>query len=399
MQAPKSVLQGNPGKIHLDYLDGLRGIAALYVLLFHVVAIGGEVLPPTVDPLDVFRFGHEAVVVFIVLSGFLLALPVAQSPEIRVPGGLRAFFYRRARRILPGYYPALLIMPAYYAAKELARLATGTEASWDRVQSLVLSKDMGVHLLLLQNISDTWHFSGDYNPLLWSVATEWWIYFVFALVLVPIWRRWGPVAAAVASIMIGVVPSIISAMGYPSLAGFPHLLGAFGMGMLSAHYFWNLRTNPLLLAGRKAWGLVSLSLVVFLGLAMFAPGIRSGPSTRWITDYLVAFACALFILVTAVRGLPNGSQAGVPAFIVNFLASRPLQLLGSFSYSLYLTHLVSWAILGITLNSMANLGMTALSVEPLQMRILVLIPVQLLFAYVFYLLFERPFMRRRRPAR
>ena len=54
-----------------------------------------------------FRHGHYAVAVFIVLSGFCLMLPVTRDPNGRLPGGFAAYLGRRARRILPPYYAAL----------------------------------------------------------------------------------------------------------------------------------------------------------------------------------------------------------------------------------------------------------------------------------------------------
>ena len=103
-------------RFHLAYLDGLRGLSAFYVLLFHVIADGKEALSSDVSLFNFLRFGHEAVVIFVVLSGFLLSLRVVRSPQLELEGGFRGFFMRRVRRILPGYYAALLLLPLYYLA-------------------------------------------------------------------------------------------------------------------------------------------------------------------------------------------------------------------------------------------------------------------------------------------
>jgi peptidoglycan/LPS O-acetylase OafA/YrhL len=99
--------------LHLNFLDGIRGLAAFYVLLFHIIANGDSKLLSDSLLLNFLRFGHEAVVVFIVLSGFVLTLPVVRSSQLTLTGGLVGFFKRRGRRILPGYYAALFMLPVY----------------------------------------------------------------------------------------------------------------------------------------------------------------------------------------------------------------------------------------------------------------------------------------------
>ncbi len=84
-------------------LDGMRGIAALYVVLHHAYFEVSEAAPKEwlVGRFAWLAFGHYAVAVFIVLSGFSLA---AGDP---MRGGFWAYVRRRARRILPPYYVAL----------------------------------------------------------------------------------------------------------------------------------------------------------------------------------------------------------------------------------------------------------------------------------------------------
>ena len=87
----------------VGFLDGLRGLAALYVVLHHAALL----VPPIGLgwPASVVRFllrhGHYAVTAFLVLSGYGLMHRALAEPGGRLPGGVSAYLARRARRILP----------------------------------------------------------------------------------------------------------------------------------------------------------------------------------------------------------------------------------------------------------------------------------------------------------
>ena len=89
-------------------LDGIRGLAALYVVVNHVFLRAFPGYPVDHAPFWAgwFIYGRFAVVVFIVLSGFSLALSPARHGG-RLDGASR-FARRRARRILPAYWAALV---------------------------------------------------------------------------------------------------------------------------------------------------------------------------------------------------------------------------------------------------------------------------------------------------
>src|SRR5690348_12487775 len=88
-------------------LDGVRGLAALFVVVNHVFLRAFPGYPVDRAPVWAawFIYGRFAVVVFIVLSGFSLALSPARDGW-RLDGVSR-FARRRARRILPAYWAAL----------------------------------------------------------------------------------------------------------------------------------------------------------------------------------------------------------------------------------------------------------------------------------------------------
>lgn len=170
---------------HLAYLDGLRGLAALYVVVFHILAYHFDHLSPVmrhyVKPL---HFGSYAVGVFIVLSGFCLMLPVARDPRGELRGGARRFFLRRARRILPPYYFTVAVSLGLIAVA----IGHKTGTPWD-TSVPVTKQGLLTHLVMLQDAFRlTW---AQINSPLWSVSVEWRIYFCFPL-LVWGWRRFGP---------------------------------------------------------------------------------------------------------------------------------------------------------------------------------------------------------------
>jgi peptidoglycan/LPS O-acetylase OafA/YrhL len=303
---------------------------------------------------------------------------------------------RRARRILPGYYAALLLLPIFYLAIDSLKHFLGEGGNWTRTIGLIFSTDMVLHLFLLQNLSNTWTFSGDFNMVLWIVVTEWWIYFVFALVLLPVWRRLGATVATCGSIVIGLLPPAMQLLDWPTLTGCPHLVGAFGLGMMSAVVVHKYNHSFQLAVPRRVLIIVmTLSIVSVFWISLAAPAIRLSPGTRWITDYLIAIVCATFFLLTASTVIANLPSANLATIAIRILEWRPMVLIGQFSYSLYLTHLVVWAMLGITLNLAPVKQLVLFSLNPLTNRILLLIPVQIVFAYGFSLLFEKPVLRYR----
>src|SRR5437660_75394 len=114
-QAPSVPVPLAPSRFRLDFLDGIRGLAALYVALFHVSYARQSLPEPARHLTDWLQFGHYAVGVFIVLSGYCLMLPVARSADGRLRGGVGSYLRRRAWRILPPYYAALVLALALVA--------------------------------------------------------------------------------------------------------------------------------------------------------------------------------------------------------------------------------------------------------------------------------------------
>src|SRR5579872_5149061 len=94
VQSERAVVSTLPEpRVRLDFLDGIRGLAALYVAFFHVAGALAKLSPadaartPALALLAArgLSFGHQAVGVFMVLSGYCLMLPVVRSADGQLP--------------------------------------------------------------------------------------------------------------------------------------------------------------------------------------------------------------------------------------------------------------------------------------------------------------------------
>src|SRR5215203_5813238 len=108
--ADVTAIEQTRGEPHrLDYLDAVRACAALYVVFHHIYLTVYPGFPRNTGPwyLGWLLFGHYGVAVFIVVSGFSLSLkPVRHAYEM--PSSYGQFMQRRAWRIIPPYWAALV---------------------------------------------------------------------------------------------------------------------------------------------------------------------------------------------------------------------------------------------------------------------------------------------------
>ncbi len=383
-------IPAQPPRLRLEFLDGLRGLAAFYVVLFHAYQLT-TFDNPRVDAALVWRIGHPAVPVFIVLSGFCLMLPVARSPQKELRGGARNYFKRRAWRVLPPYYAALVLSSLFLAAAHAAKYHSFAALS-DRVLAVQLSAGSLIsHLFLVHNFSPVWIETLDVP--MWSVATEWQIYFFLPALLLPVWRRLGGqdlglLGIIAAGFAAGLLPHYLLPPSANLDWACPWYLGLFATGMAGAAFAFS---QPSMFE-RKPVPWRRISFVLFVALAALLTLVPDAIISRhvWETDALAGGATTCLILAcTGETAMPLRRHA-----VLRALEVRPVLGLGAFSYSLYLIHYP-------VLNKIA-LFLAARHL-PLLPRLAVMgglgVPLALGISYLFYLGCEKRFSDRSRAAR
>ncbi|HLZ64105.1 MAG TPA: acyltransferase [Ktedonosporobacter sp.] len=150
-------------------LDGVRAVATLSVLTFHINSLTHDSLwsMNQYPLLSAFStFGGSGVTLFFVLSGFLLFLPYAKALlfQERWPAA-RQFYLRRALRIIPGYYVALFLMILLFQPQYLQ------PSYWKRL-ALFLT-------FLMDSSPATWR---QLNGPFWTLAVEWQFYMLLPVI-------------------------------------------------------------------------------------------------------------------------------------------------------------------------------------------------------------------------
>lgn len=351
-------------RLHLKYVDGLRACAALYVVLGHAWLQTWPHFTPDERPVGLtlrltgwLNYGIFAVVFFIAISGFCLMLPVLANEGTLGLGGARRFFLRRARRILPPYYMALLLS-IILVATCLHQL---TQSIFD--VSLPMNK-AGIisHLLLVHNLNDV--TSNQINLPLWSIAVECQIYLLFPI-LVAMRRRFGMPAVLAATYMVSVtVQSYVEHTTWWGLK--PEFLFIFALGMYAAEAAF----------GPKRKAFIWIGFAAAIGMLIL---FRTEALTKLgLTEFVVG-VLAMCMLVVCAQWPHNP--------IARLVSIKPLAQIGLFSYSLYLIHFPVQQVIWLYVVLPRHLGKTATFLVMATAGTVAIV----LLAYVFYLLFERPF--------
>ncbi len=291
--------------------DGLRGIAILAVLLYHCLPrLQGTFLEKFV------AWGWAGVSLFFVLSGFLITGIILDSGS--APRFYSNFYARRFLRIWPVYWMLLFLNYFFFPL-----LFSGYR--W-----MVRDVTAAPWLYLLLFVQNLWSVAipGTLGPT-WSLAIEEQFYLAWTPIVRCIPPRWLLLAASTMLVTSPVVRLFFGGHFTPTNT-LTHLDG-LAVGSLLAIA---LRVLPW---PRTVWkGIARVALAV--GAAGVALMLHHGSA---YTDTLLAAGFGGMLLTALL-----GQGAPRPSLYLRTLTFRPLLLMGKVSYSLYLTHILVFSILG-----------------------------------------------------
>ncbi len=333
MQAPD--VSTTPDASHTEHnrrmasLDGLRGLAALSIFLFHVWLY----TMPAPAASDRSSFGdyaaHElrlGVVVFFVLSGFLLSRPwFGAALDGRPKPNLRRFVRARVARIAPAYYAALI------GSIALLWGLAGTPGL-----RLPPAGELPLFFGFLQNLSPGTVLK--LNPPMWSLAVEASFYVLLPLigwlaVKLPPSRR-AQAAVPLALIAAGVLFNWSIAgegLGMTFSKSLPALIAYFALGMLAAIALHGRTLGQVARRALVAGGVLLVAVDATLKSVVPA-GVAGLPNEQLAELFVIVrdlpSAIGFALLVAGLAAAPRS----------RILGGRAMRGLGAISYPLYLWH-------------------------------------------------------------
>ncbi len=295
-------------------IDGLRTIAVLVVIIYHVEVFFGNV--------QLLKGGFFGVDVFFVISGFLITSIIMGEYYRTGKFSITNFYERRARRILPALFLVILVslplawnllLPSQlvdYAKSILSTLAFGSNFYWD-----VTLQEYGAESALIKPFLHTW-----------TLAVEEQYYIAFPLILLAIYK-W----AKQYTIAILTATFLLSLLFAQALTGID---AASSFYMLPSR-FWELLAGSLLanilyLHPQKDNNAILNRTMPVLGLFLIAYSIIFVDFDAHHPGFITLLPVLGTVLIIWF--------ANENDLITQVLSSKPFVAVGLISYSLYLWH-------------------------------------------------------------
>lgn len=389
----------------VPYLDGVRAIAVIFVLIRHSWALSGV---PEISIPNVFNGGHirltpylsstfVGVDLFFVLSGFLLAQYWIRADfQHRPRPGLRAYFRHRFTRIVPAYYTCLFLMLLF-----LTPFLISPQFVYSGVGVFML----GAHLTFTHYLFPL--SAADYivNGSMWTLTLEMTFYLVLPwAVLLFLRNRWLVTLPLLSLCSIGWLYLSRHSLGplvhfdqatvarygvdeatirYFLSEQFPGFFTTFGVGIVIANLYWQYKTEARAYRVLRHLAVQWMANVYFvLGLVLLLYAMNRA---TYVGDTLyyylgnIAVAVAFGLILVGVMA---GSEALQKLFSI-----VPLRFVGIIGYSVFLWHMP----LIYLFNKYPAIA--ALPAQQRFGRVLLLTTVAVLILGAFsYLFVERPFM-------
>ena len=302
-------------------IDGLRAIAVLGVVLFHLDILG-------------FSGGYIGVDVFFVISGYLITTIITGKAK-KGEFSLSEFYIRRVRRLLP---PLIATVAVTFLA------AMFILTPYDAIH---FSKSAVASLLSLSNIvfyleADYWDSASELKPLLhtWSLGVEEQFYLFWPALVLVLLKLNSRIPFAISITVISILGGVLCVWftAIDQSAAFyllPFRVFQFSIGALA------IPIGQVVWKDRKLLGEWTSSIFLIVGLILIVGSIYSMGEASKFPGWLVFFPTigAMFVLLAGAGTIPSNSS------LSKLVLANPLSVwIGRASYSMYLVH---WPIISL----------------------------------------------------
>jgi len=309
--------QSQIGAMHIPEIQGLRGIAVLFVILFHA---------------DVFLSGgYIGVDIFFVISGFVITKLLVQKIETGETRIIRKFFLGRFYRLFPAS-AAVVLFTLFFSTVALSPI--------DGIQSVTsVSRHASLFIANIGLVnSDGYFFS--VNPLehLWSLGVEAQFYVIYPIVFLFLYRfskRWKQSGRVLVFMTMGIIVASLffATFGARRISQIFEISARdFSFYMMpSRSWEFLLGTIVAIIQGNKEVQKTVLKMSMLLAsIAIIAASAIYFKSQDSFPSYLALLPAFASAIVIAYYKQSNA--------LVALLRSRLLTFIGNISYSWYLWH-------------------------------------------------------------
>ena len=311
----------------IEFIQALRGIAALCVVLYHGSYWTGKWAETTKDIF--FAAGYFGVSLFFVISGFIMVITTKKSD-----GSLsyvKTFMIKRFMRIWPAYFIATIVSFMLLAGPSWF-------ANWNNL--IYLARSM---LLMPSGTAPAPTFGTPVLSVGWTLTYEMIFYVFFAISMLAGKLRWISFYACIAILLVGI-PTYITG-DYSTTPTFDYGFKSIGLGLITSPIIWmfvsgvvigQIYTSRIRIKNETFCWMMVLFSTTFT-IAQYVSGSKIGHGIfEWGTSIVPLMLCLTLASKTIHIKIP-----------------RPLVYFGDISFSLYLMHVL---MQGVTLHFLVYVG-------------------------------------------
>lgn len=327
-------METESNRIYFTGLDSLRALGAFTVLFGHIELSKKYSGLPNLMELPFFKYtsGHLGVILFFVLSGFLITYLLLKEKQTYDTIRIRNFYMRRILRIWPIYY--LIVLLLFFVLPQIIHFEYYAKPDWKNLQ--VTLPSFLIYLLMIPNLVSFGILGLGGGFQLGSIGTEEQFYIIWPWLI-----RWSKNILIPLILIMIIVPLLPHACDYFAFNFYSSESKIFIFLKQLGNFFTYFKINCMAIGGLFAWlyytknktflVIVYSKWIQIIALLIGLGGWFIGFHLPMFTDELYSFFFAIIIINTATN----------PNKIVSF-DYRLTNYLGKISYGIYVYH---WALI------------------------------------------------------